>query len=106
MQVKLSAQSQVNVFNQLKNSWTKVKEHFEVVPLKEQQNSTVLINKLETALNTAEPIAVQMNYSFDSERIQDFYGVLFQDKAGALMIEDQLTKQCQMLMPELLRHIG
>ncbi|MBS9336290.1 hypothetical protein [Fructobacillus papyrifericola] len=106
MQVKLSAQPQVNFFQQLKESWTKVKEHFEVVPLKEQQNSTVLITRLEEAINNGQPVAVQMNYGFDQERIQDFFGVLFQDKAGALLIDDQMSNRCHQLTPALLRHIG
>ncbi|MBS9337805.1 hypothetical protein [Fructobacillus parabroussonetiae] len=106
MQVKLSAQPQINFFNQLKNSWTKIKEHFEVVPLKEQQNSTVLINRLEAAINNGQPVAVQMNYGFDQERIQDFFGIVFQDKAGALLIEDEMTNRCHQLAPALLRHIG
>ncbi|MBS9335433.1 hypothetical protein LQZ24_02480 [Fructobacillus sp. M1-13] len=106
MQVKLSAQPQVNFMNQFKQGWTKIKEHFEVVPLKEQQTSTVLITRLEEALHNGQPTAVQMNYGFDQERIQDFFGVLFEDQTGALLIDDQISKRCQLLSPALLRHIG
>ncbi|MDD9138689.1 hypothetical protein H7198_03615 [Fructobacillus sp. CRL 2054] len=106
MQAKLSAQPQFNRFNQIKQAWNKMKEHFALVPLKEQQSTTVLINRLEDAINAGTPTAVQMNYGFEQEDIQDFYGVLFQDRAGSLLIEDVHTNQCHHLSPELLRHIG
>ncbi len=106
MQMKLSAQPQFNFMNQLKQNWFNLKEHFAVVPLKTQQTSTVLINRLETAINNGQPVAVQMNQGFNQENIQDFYGVLFQDESGALIIEDTRSKQCQHLIPGLLRHIG
>lgn len=106
MQMKLSAQPQFNFMNQLKQQWFNLKEHFAVVPLKTQQSTTVLITRLEEAINSGQPIAIQMNQGFDQESIQDFYGIVFQDQAGSLIIEDEHSNQCQHLIPGLLRHIG
>ncbi|CAK1238906.1 hypothetical protein R55227_BLOPHJLP_00783 [Fructobacillus tropaeoli] len=107
MQVNLDSRTYYNqIIKQGKHVFAHLREHFAVVPLKQQQNSQELITRLELAINLQEPVDVQMNYGFDQEQIQDFHGVLSQTPAGALLIQDQKTKQIHQLMPDLLRHIS
>ncbi|GAO99733.1 hypothetical protein [Fructobacillus ficulneus] len=107
MQVNLEFHSNYNrFFNQGKQALHRLQQHFAVVPLKRQQSTNELINKLEAAINLAEPVAVQMNFGFDQENIADFYGVLSQTLDGRLLLEDADTKQLHQLMPALVRNIS
>ncbi|GAP03005.1 hypothetical protein FPFC_031910 [Fructobacillus pseudoficulneus] len=107
MQVNLESRPNYNqIFKQGKQVLARLRRHFAVVPLEHQQSSTELINRLELAINMGQPVKVQMNFGFDQENIQDFYGVLSQTPAGILLIQDQKSKQLHQLMPDLLRHIS
>ncbi|MDF7637709.1 hypothetical protein PT274_05500 [Leuconostocaceae bacterium ESL0958] len=90
----------------VKQKFTAVKDHFKVVPLKRELGVAELIDRLEMAVNSSKSVQVQMNFGFDRENIQDFYGPLRQTKAGQLIIADENSQQEHYLVPELIRYIN
>lgn len=88
--------------NSLKD-FLKPKRH---VPLKPQLMANELITRLEFALNSENPATIQINNSLLSEDVTNYFGYVYQNIQGQILIQSPLTHQMVTILPGTIRHIS
>jgi hypothetical protein len=76
------------------------------VPLKRQLNAQEIIVRLELALNTTDPVTVQLNDSLFNERITQLSGYIYQNNHGQLFVQSYKTHKFSNITPGMIRHIS
>ncbi|QEA58759.1 hypothetical protein FGL74_03045 [Leuconostoc koreense] len=76
------------------------------VSLKRQLNAQEIIIRLELALNTTDPVTIQLNDSLFSEHVTQLYGYMYQNNHGQLFIQSHKTHKFSNIAPGMIRHIS